>query len=68
LRRSKEQIEIDKRVLEFTIEIFKIIFMKNTSVSEKYQMLLIHIVENKVWFCYFLGVLAVISILTIAFL
>jgi hypothetical protein len=63
LRRSSEQREIDKRVLEFTIDLFKIIFMKNIPINEKYEILVMHIVENKVWFCYFLGVVAIISIL-----
>ena len=65
-RRNKEQREIDQKVLKFTMELFKILFMKNTSIADKYQMLLLHVLENKVWFCYFLGVLAVITIIILS--
>jgi|GEM_PF-3596782 len=54
-RRSKEQEEIDKSVLNFTVTLFKIVFTSNISLSQKLDMLLLHVTENKVWFCYFLG-------------
>jgi hypothetical protein len=62
LMQNDDQKEINKRVLEFTIELFKILFMKSTPLSEKYQMLVMHIVVNKAWFFYLLGILAVISL------
>ena len=61
--RSKQQREIDNKVLDFTVELFKILFMKNTQMSEKYQMLVVHILENKLWFAYFLGFFAIVLII-----
>ena len=61
--RNKAQREVELKVKNFAIELFKIIFQKDISVREKYQMLLLHVMENKVWACYFLGGILVISIL-----
>jgi len=66
LRRSKEQREVDRQVQKFTVELFKILFKKATPLNEKWNMLLFHILDNKVWSCYLLGTIAVVAILIVS--
>lgn len=61
--RNKAQREVDRKVKDFTIELFKILFQKDISIREKYQMFLLHVMGNKVWACYLLGAILALCIL-----
>ncbi len=65
---NKSNPIIDRKVKEFAIELFKILFLKGASLTEKKQMAIIHIIENKVWACYFFGAIFVLALIVSSFI
>jgi hypothetical protein len=60
--------EVDKAVKKFTIELFRILFKRQVTATEKIQLLIIHISENKVWACYFAGLVFAIAFSVYSFI
>lgn len=60
--------EVNAALKKFTITLFKIVFKKGVSITEKKEMLTMHIFDNKVWACYFIVFVFVLLLAIVIFL
>ncbi|RCU50469.1 hypothetical protein DU002_08585 [Corallincola holothuriorum] len=59
----KTDPKVNEGVKDFSVELVKILFSRNRSITEKYHMVLLHIAENKVWACYLVALICVLLLL-----